>query len=40
MASRYFGVAMLQWAGMTVEHHHAENSSRSSYPVMAKWLRE
>lgn len=36
----YFGVPMLQWAGMTAEPHQAEKLDRPAYPLMAKWLRD
>jgi hypothetical protein len=37
---RYFGVSMLQWAGMTAEPRLSEQLDRPAYPVMTKWLRE
>lgn len=36
---KYFGVPMLQWAGMTAEPRQAEKLDRPAYPAMAKWLR-
>lgn len=35
----YFGVSMLQFAGMTAEPRMAETLERPAYPVMTKWLR-
>lgn len=37
---RYFGVPMLQWAGMTAEPRQSENLKLPAYPVMKKWLRD
>ncbi|MFA6059428.1 MAG: hypothetical protein WC756_14575 [Taibaiella sp.] len=36
---KYFGVPMLQWAGMTAEPRLAEKLDRPAYPAMVKWLR-
>jgi hypothetical protein len=37
---KYFGVPMLQWAGMTAEPRLAEKLDRLAYPVMVRWLRD
>jgi hypothetical protein len=36
----YFGVPMLQWAGMTLEEKHANGKKQQPYPAMQRWLRE
>ena len=36
---RYFGVPMLQWAGLTVDEARAKESGVKPYPHMIKWLR-
>lgn len=36
----YFGVPILQWAGMTFEQQQAAENSTAPYPVMQRWLRE
>jgi hypothetical protein len=35
----YFGVPMLQWAGMTAEPRMSAKLDRPAYPAMVKWLR-
>jgi hypothetical protein len=35
----YFGVPMLQWAGMTAEPRMSEKLGLPAYPTMVKWLR-
>ena len=37
---KYFGVPMLQFAGMTAEHKMAEILNMPSYPAMKQWLRD
>ena len=34
------GVPLLQWMGMTVERHKAEEAEISPFPAMTRWLRE
>ncbi len=40
MQGNYFGVPMLQWAGLTAEPCMAARLNRPSYPQMIKWVRE
>lgn len=37
---KWFGVPMLQYAGMTAEPRQATMLGRSPYPAMTKWLRD
>lgn len=37
---KYFGVPMLQYAGMTAEPRQSEQLNLPAYPLMAKWLRD
>jgi hypothetical protein len=37
---QYFGVPMLQFAGMTAEPRMAETLGMPAYPLMVKWLRD
>jgi hypothetical protein len=37
---RYFGVSMLQYAGMTADPKMSGNSGSAVFPLMAKWLRD
>lgn len=37
---RYFGVPMLQFAGMSAEPHQAAQLQLPAFPQMAKWLRD
>jgi hypothetical protein len=37
---RYFGVPMLQWAGMTAGPQQLEKSDCPAYPDMIKWMRD
>lgn len=37
---RYFGVPMLQWAGMTYEEKNAKENGIAPFPHMIKWIRE
>jgi hypothetical protein len=37
---RYFGVPMLQWAGMTYEEKNAKENGIAPFPHMIKWVRE
>jgi len=39
-AGRYFGVPMLQWAGMTTEPRQATGAADAVYPAMRCWLRQ
>jgi hypothetical protein len=36
---RFFGVSMLQWAGMTFEKKNENEPGRAAYPEMIEWLR-
>ncbi|MDP4220826.1 MAG: hypothetical protein Q8916_03870 [Bacteroidota bacterium] len=37
---KYFGVPMLQWAGMTFDEKNAAANNAPSFPKMIKWIRE
>ncbi len=37
---QYFGLAMLQWIGLTIDEKNAKEKNMPAYPVMLKWLRE
>jgi hypothetical protein len=37
---QYFGLPMLQWAGMTVDEKNAKELNVNPYPEMMKWLRD
>ncbi|MES2818302.1 MAG: hypothetical protein V4812_04865 [Pseudomonadota bacterium] len=39
-AGRFFGVPLLQWAGMTHEPKQAEAAGVEPFPAMRIWLRE
>ena len=39
-AGRFFGVPLLQWAGMTFEPKQALAASAPPFPAMLKWLRD
>ncbi len=37
---RYFGVPMLEWAGMTFDTKNAKEKGLAPFPNMIKWIRE
>jgi hypothetical protein len=39
-AGRYFGVPMLQWAGMCIEPDKKNKTSVNTYPYLLSWLRK
>ena len=39
MSGNYFGVPMLQYAGMTTEKINADVTGREPYPAMIQWMR-